>query len=283
MEERLKQRLVGAVVLVSLAVVFVPILFDMPGEPNGETSADLISGIPERPQVEFGSSASGTLDAPQTPRLDTELERESSRNASRAGAGERIVSSEVLVSGTTSSAPGTPAPARTGERTVSSEVPVAGTTSISSGASGSAQVADASEPPVSQARSETSVARADPAPAKKQAKQGSSTKPVAAVSAGGGWTVQLGSFLKSENAAALRKRLQARWIHRVRRIRNLGAGCRLARLRRTHAGPRAGEGLRGEAAARDGARGDRGAVSRRLTGARSRARRLARHGRKDTS
>ena len=183
MEERLKQRLVGAVVLVSLAVVFVPILFDMPGEPNGETSADLISGIPERPQVGFGSSASGTLDAPQTPRLDTELERESSRNASRAGAGER---------------------------TVSSEVPVAGTTSISSGASGSAQVADVSEPPVSQARSETSVARADPAPAKKQAKQGSSTKPVAAVSAGGGWTVQLGSFLKSENAAALRKRLQAR-------------------------------------------------------------------------
>ena len=210
MEERLKQRLVGAVVLVSLAVVFVPILFDMPGEPNGEPSADLISGIPERPQVEFGSSASGTLDAPQTPRLDTELDRESSRNASRAGAGERIVSSEVLVSGTTSSAPGTPAPARTGERTVSSEVPVAGTTSISSGASGSAQVADVSEPPVSQARSETSVARADPAPAKKQAKQGSSTKPVAAVSAGGGWTVQLGSFLKSENAAALRKRLQAR-------------------------------------------------------------------------
>ena len=29
-------------------------------------------------------------------------------------------------------------------------------------------------------------------------------------SAAGGWTVQLGSFLKSENALALRKRLQAR-------------------------------------------------------------------------
>ena len=180
MEERLKQRLVGAVVLVSLAVVFVPILFDMPGEPNGETSADLISGIPERPQVGFGSSASGTLDAPQTPRLDTELDRESSRNASRAGAGERIVSSEVLVSGTTSSAP---VPART---------------------------ADASGQPASDVRSETSVARADPAPAKKQAEQGSSSEPAAEASAAGGWTVQLGSFLKSENAATLRKRLQAR-------------------------------------------------------------------------
>ena len=182
MEERLKQRLVGAVVLVSLAVVFVPILFDMPGEPNGETSADLISGVPERPRVGFGSSASGTLDAPQTPRLDTELERESSRDASRAGTGERTVSSEVPVAGTTSGAPGAPAPART---------------------------ADASGQPASDARSETSVARADPAPAENQEIQGSSSEPVAAVSAAGSWTVQLGSFLKSENAAALRKRLQA--------------------------------------------------------------------------
>lgn len=177
MEERLKQRLVGAVVLVSLAVVFVPILFDMPGEPNGETSADLISGIPERPQVGFGSSASGTLDAPRTPRLDTELERERSLDASRADDGERTVSSDVSVSGTTSSAP--------------------------------APTAGVSGQPASDARSETSVARADPAPAKKQAKPGSSTKPVAETSAAGSWIVQLGSFLKSENAAALRKRLQA--------------------------------------------------------------------------
>ena len=183
MEERLKQRLVGAVVLVSLAVVFVPILFDMPGETNGETSADLISGIPERPQVGFGSSASDTLDAPQTSRLDTELERERARNASRAG---------------------------TGERTVSSEVPVAGTTSSSPGASGSARVADASGQPASEARSQASVARPDPATAKRQPDRGSAGKPVAEASAAGGWTVQLGSFLKSENAAALRKRLRAR-------------------------------------------------------------------------
>ena len=183
MEERLKQRLVGAVVLVSLAVVFVPILFDMPGETNGETSADLISEIPERPQVGFGSSASGTLDAPQTPRLDTELERERARDTSRTGAGER---------------------------TVSSEVPVAGTKSSSPGASGSAQVAAASGQPASEAESPASVARPDPATAKKQPERGSASKPVAEASAAGGWTVQLGSFLKSENAVALRKRLRAR-------------------------------------------------------------------------
>ena len=181
MEARLKQRLVGAVVLVSLAVVFVPILFDMPGETNGEMSADLISGIPERPQVGFGSSAGGTLDAPQTPRLDTELERERSGNASVEGAGERAVSSLVLPAGTT---PG------------------------SSVAPASAEVAEASGQPASEVRSEPAVARADPAPTKKQ-DQGSASKPVAERSGTGGWTVQLGSFLKSDNAVALRKRLQA--------------------------------------------------------------------------
>ena len=183
MEERLKQRIVGAVVLVSLAVVFVPVLFDMPNETNGETSADLISGIPERPQVGFGSSASGTLDAPRTPRLDTELERERSRNPSGAGAGERTVSSEVPVAGTTSSSPGTP---------------------------GSAENADASGRPASGAGSEPAAARPDPAPAKKQPDRGSARSSVAEASVAGGWTVQLGSFLKSENAQALSKRLQAR-------------------------------------------------------------------------
>ena len=183
MEERLKQRLVGAVVLVSLAVVFVPILFDMPHEADGEPPADLISAIPERPQVGFGSSASGTLDAPQTPRLDTELEREHARDPSRAGIGER---------------------------TVSSEVPVAGTTSSSPGASGSAQAADASGQPASEAQSQASVARPDPATEKKQPDRGSASRPAAEAPAAEGWTVQLGSFRKSENALALRKRLRAR-------------------------------------------------------------------------
>ena len=182
MEERLKQRLVGAVVLVSLAVVFVPILFDMPGETSGETATDLISGIPERPQVEFGSSASGTLDVPQTPRLDTELERERSRNVSRAGTGERTASSRVSVAGATPSSPDPPA---------------------------SAQDAGDSGEPAAASPPAPSVARAESAPAKKEPNRGSATKPVAETSAAGGWTVQLGSFVRSENARALHKRLQA--------------------------------------------------------------------------
>jgi len=182
MEERLKQRLVGAVVLVSLAVVFVPLMFDMSGdtggEMGGETAADPISGIPERPQVEFGAPTRITLDAPSTPRLDTELERGLGNGMSRAD---------------------------TGERTVSSEDSAAGAPASSSGASGSAPVAAASE-----AGSRASVARPDPATVKRRPEPGSASKPVPEAAAAGGWTVQLGSFLKSENAAALRKRLQAR-------------------------------------------------------------------------
>lgn len=182
MEERLKQRLVGAVVLVSLAVVFVPILFDTPRETDEETSADLVSAIPERPQGGFGTSASTTLEAPRTPRLDTELERERARNAPGAGAGERAGSPEVPVAGATSSSPGA---------TVSAE---------NAGASGTSASGSPSGP---------SVARAEVASAKQRPDRGSATKPVAETSTAGGWTVQLGSFVKSENARALHKRLQA--------------------------------------------------------------------------
>ncbi len=186
MEEPLKQRLVGAVVLVSLAVVFVPILFDMPRETDGETAADLISAIPERPQVELGPAAGGTLEAPQTPRLDMELEREHGRNAPRADAGQRTAHSEASAE-------------------ASAEAPAAGVPSSSPGASGAAQSAGASGEPASGTPSGPSVTRADPAPAKKRRTAG----PVAETAAAGGWTVQIGSFIRPENALALRKRLRA--------------------------------------------------------------------------
>lgn len=52
MEERLKQRLVGAAVLVALAVVFIPTLLD-----EGEAPQTPVSGtnIPPRPTQEFNS------------------------------------------------------------------------------------------------------------------------------------------------------------------------------------------------------------------------------------
>ena len=203
MEERLKQRLVGAIVLVSLAVVFVPILFDMPREVNEDISTIPITEIPERPQDRFGSSVSITLDLPETPRLDAEVERERNRNASSADADDRRTSSGALAAASTSAAPEAPASA-------TSESSVSGSTSTSSGDVASTPAPGPSESPAPVSRPESSPARSnsestanksDDAPARKQA---------AEAPAAGGWIVQLGSFLISENAIALRKRLRAK-------------------------------------------------------------------------
>ena len=172
MEERLKQRLVGAVVLVSLAVVFVPILFDLPHGVDRETPATTISEIPERPQDQSGSSVSITLDLPRTQRLDAEVERE--RSVSGAGVDGGGASSGAIASDSTSTAPG---------------------------AVSSASAPEPSEPPASTIRS-------DPASAAGNAADDSEQKQAMQAPATDGWIVQLGSFAKSENALALRKRLQ---------------------------------------------------------------------------
>ena len=82
MEERLKERLVGATVLVLLAVVFVPMLLDVPREKQEGPSA---APIPERPQGGF-TTRTITLGEPETPRLDAEIEREHRRHAQDAAA-----------------------------------------------------------------------------------------------------------------------------------------------------------------------------------------------------
>ena len=179
MEERLKQRLVGAVVLVSLAVVFVPILFDLPHGVNRETPGPTISEVPERPQGQSGSSVSITLDLPRTQRLDAEVERE--RTVSDAGAGGGDVSSEASAADPASTA---------------------------IGAVSSASAPEPSEAPASATRSDPSPARSDPAPVAGNAADVPERKQAMQAPATDGWMVQLGSFAKSENALALRKRLR---------------------------------------------------------------------------
>lgn len=186
MEERLKQRLVGAVVLVSLAVVFVPILFDMPRETDGGTSTTGISEIPERPRGGSESSVSITLDLPQTPRVDAEVQRERNRNAP-AGEGEDT--------GTTSQ--------DTASTSADSDNTAVDATSHSSGAVASAKMPSVIRSKASTSRSEASATTRKPG-------DGTGNGQAAAAPASGGWMIQLGSFQKPENALALRKRLQSR-------------------------------------------------------------------------
>ena len=160
MEERLKQRLVGAIVLVSLAVVFVPILLDTPPEVGEGPSGTM---IPERPRNRF-DSGSISLDRPETPRLDAEVEREHKRYASNVEDASRRKPAGEAVSASARDPAQAPAPG--------SDVP-----SARSGAASPEQPGGL--------------------PGKKPA------------AASGGWAVQLGSFLESKNALALRDRLRA--------------------------------------------------------------------------
>ena len=184
MEERLKQRLVGAIVLVSLAVVFVPILLDVPDVRDEEYSA---TPIPERPQHGIDSTVRIELGVPETPRLDAEVERE--REASDTAAGIRVEPSET-------GAPASAAASEAPEATVTATAPQPEVVEPTA----AAVPADSSP-----ARREPPVPKPDGGAAKKQAK----TPPAEpAVVARKQWAVQLGSFQKSGNANALRKRLR---------------------------------------------------------------------------
>ena len=179
MEERLKHRLVGAAVLASFAVVIVPILLDAPHDVNEDISSTPISGIPERPQDRFETTVT-TLELPETPRLDAEVERERSRRASDASAEDRRVESD--------------APARVSVA-APAQASAAPRVSVSDTSASAASASAAAESPA-------------PAAVQPSGSPGSGQTTEAPAAAAGKWTVQLGSFLKAENASTLRKRLR---------------------------------------------------------------------------
>ena len=152
MEERLKHRLVGAIVLVSLAVVVVPMVLDAPPEVREQPNT---APLPERPQGEFELSPSVVRGEPETPRLDAEIERELGRSASDEGVTKiTIVPDSRPAPGSADPFPSPPTPGGS-----AADEPAAG---------------------------------------------------AAPVTPSDGWTVQLGSFQKPDNANALRDRLRSK-------------------------------------------------------------------------
>ena len=65
MEQRLKQRLIGAIVLVSLAVIFIPIILEGPDDEWTPRS----HSIPEQPQMDYRADMELEL-PPETPVVD---------------------------------------------------------------------------------------------------------------------------------------------------------------------------------------------------------------------
>ena len=190
MEERLKQRLVGAAVLVSLAVVFVPMLMDVPEETPEDVSVTSITEIPDRPSSRIQPSVVTTLELPETPRLDAEVERERSRQASGTATEDGDVRADVPARVSISATPEESGDARPAASTAP-EAPVSASTSVRP---------ERSEAPAARS-SVTAARRLDDA-------SGQQHVPVAPATVTEGWIVQLGSFRKAENARALRKRLR---------------------------------------------------------------------------
>ena len=167
MEQRLKQRLVGAVVLIALAVVAVPMLLDAPLDRNEEPPNT--APLPERPQGEFEPSSSAARGEPETPRLDAEVERQ------RAGSATSVTATDT---GTESEEPATVAADR---------------------------VAAVTGSPATGPDPQPAPGSADPFPPSRT--PGDVSVGAQPVEGSNGWSVQLGSFQRRDNARALRDRL----------------------------------------------------------------------------
>ncbi len=76
MDEQLKQRIVGAAVLVAVAVIFVPMLVDSPRQTA--RGGGQVAEIPPPPRQGFNSSVI-PLGEPATPMLDEQAERDRAR------------------------------------------------------------------------------------------------------------------------------------------------------------------------------------------------------------
>ena len=63
MEQQLKQRLIGAVVLVSLAVIFIPVILEGPDDEWVPRTHD----IPTPPELDYRASMDLPLPEPDTP------------------------------------------------------------------------------------------------------------------------------------------------------------------------------------------------------------------------
>ena len=206
MEERLKQRLVGAAVLVSLAVVFVPILLDLPDDVREDGSITSIPEIPDRPQTRIEPSVVTTLKLPETPRLDAEVERERDRQMSGASGENRSVPSDMPARVSVSA---TSEDSGTARATVPTavETPASASASVRPEAPATA-VAESIEPETEQ-RDDAS------------ARQPATVAPAAVTE---GWIVQLGIFRKAENARTLRKRLREKGYPAFVESGTLGGG-----------------------------------------------------------
>ncbi|WP_198962793.1 SPOR domain-containing protein [Mangrovitalea sediminis] len=188
----LKQRIIGALVLICLAIIFVPMLFD---EPHNKQTTKTIE-IPNKPQYPVMTIEQPTK--PATPGADTSapvVQDNASASADQSGtapttSANTVTSTDNTATATDNSDVTTPA------QTPTADTPAAATTAPAAA-------------PSTPAPAPTPAPKAQPAPVTTQAAQ-PTQKPEFSQSLKGAWVVQLGSFGDTKNAQRLRDSVRAK-------------------------------------------------------------------------
>lgn len=206
MDDRLKERLVGAIVLVAAAVIFIPILLNLDtgsdpvssGAPKTETAGTDASRDNGGSSPPAGESASPAFSSRVTPL--SQGQSPGSGTSATAKVAEKLGDTQPATPQLTPALPGP------GSANTSKVTPVPAVRPVVT--------------PLANAAPERSAGPAKPArPAPKPAsppsaaapKPVSQAKPAGTAEAGarsGGWVVQLASFGKAQNALALRDKLR---------------------------------------------------------------------------
>jgi len=179
MDKALKQRLIGAAVLIALAVIFVPMLLDGSGTQDKQAVDMKISAEPEFPRSRASSEAGRQVpplpdDSPPASGLAEQQEQPASAAAPSAQSGSGQGQASASQQETSSDGEG----AQASEQAKQSGDPAASTASASRGSGSTAQ------------------AGAGDADAEDNG------------GPGGNWVVQVGAFAKRDNALSLRERLR---------------------------------------------------------------------------
>lgn len=198
MDEQAKQRAVGAVVIVGLAIIFVPLILDF-GSDQRETPIDIV--IPQQ------SIDSTTISIPLDPLENKTASTRVPTAAALPGEAERIVTPEstpVLAAQTTSS-DGEGDDAMVGGGPVEEPVVAEPVEAARSGAAGTKNqvVAEKSDQVKSTAKSNPQVPKPDPGKTVKVDPKASTT-----VTGARAWAVQVASFSERRSADALQQRLR---------------------------------------------------------------------------
>jgi|SRR5690606_9862535 len=202
MDQGLKERLIGAAVLVAIAVVVVPWVLDGSGERGNEPVPSLSLPVPEQPlpvQRQVLNLDSDTALQPPVPAERAAAAPAADDGAKNADASPQPAQAAARGAGTSSgTSSSTAATPPREQRQAAAAEPARQTASPSSsatsGTSGTSATSGTSTASTSPARRDTAATRP-------------SASAASAAAATGAWQVQLGSFSEEENARRLVQRV----------------------------------------------------------------------------